>query len=429
MARQLSYSRRRLLGLPVVPEHAATLHSPSRPHVAPAAKGRRMVFQPSRGPAGDVLVCLFLRGGADGLHLVAPYGDEGYYAGRPRIAVPRPDDTQAAAAERGVALDDFFALHPVLAPLHEVFRAGRLAIVHAAGSPDQTRSHFEAMATMERGVADGSVSTSGWLGRHLHAAAGASFSPLRAVAIGDVLPQSLEGTLGATAVHSLDEFRLALPATWSEGFQAALAGLYDGAEDPVAEAGHETLKLLKALDRLEPDRYQPAGGASYPEGSFGRGLRQVAQLIKADLGLEVACLDLGGWDSHIAQGPLLEGLMRDLAGGLRAFHADLGDHMERVTLVAMSEFGRRVQENGGLGTDHGRGTCFFLMGGGIHGGRVLAKWPGLAADRLEGPGDLPVTTDYRDLLAEVVARRLRNPDWARVFPDYQATFQGLCRDT
>jgi uncharacterized protein (DUF1501 family) len=385
-----------------------------------------MVFQPGAGPAGDVLVCLFLRGGADGLHLVAPYGDDGYYAGRPRIAVPRPDDTRAAAAERGLPLDGFFALHPLLAPLHEIYRAGRLAIVHAAGTPDQTRSHFEAMATMERGVADGSVSTSGWLGRHLHTTSGASFSPLRAVAIGDVLPQSLEGTLGATAVHSLDEFRLALPAGWSEGFQAALAGLYGGG-DPVADAGHETLKLLKALDRLEPARYQPEGGARYPEGTFGRGLREIAQLIKADLGLEVACLDLGGWDSHIAQGALLDGLMRDLAGGLAAFHADLGDHMERVTLVAMSEFGRRVQENGGLGTDHGRATCFFLMGGGIHGGRVLARWPGLAADRLEGPGDLPVTTDYRDLLAEVVARRLRNPDWAQVFPDYRATFQGLCR--
>lgn len=386
-----------------------------------------MVFQPGAGPVGDVLVCLFLRGGADGLHLVAPYGDAGYYAGRPRIAVARPDDTRVAAAERGVALDGFFALHPILAPLHEIYGAGRLAIVHAAGSPDETRSHFEAMATMERGVADGSVSTSGWLGRHLRPSPGVPVSPLRAVAIGDVLPQSLEGALGATAVHTLNDFRLALPAGWSDGFRALLAEMYRGEADAVVGAGHETLKLLRALDQLEPEEYRPEGGARYPEGSFGRGLREIAQLIKADLGLEVACLDLGGWDSHIAQGHLLDGLMRDLAGGLSAFHADLGEHMERVTLLAMSEFGRRVQENGGLGTDHGRGTCFFVMGGGIRGGRVLARWPGLAPEHLEGPGDLPVTTDYRDLLAEIVARRLRNPDWSRVFPEYQATFHGLCR--
>src|SRR5262249_51699149 len=191
----------------------------------------------------------------------------------------------------------------------------------------------------------------------------------------------------------------------------------------VADAGRETLQLLRSLEELDPARYRPAGGARYPDSDFGRRLRQIAQLIKAELGLEVACLDLGGWDSHIAQETLLDGLMRDLAGGLAALYADLsrpgtsGDSplLDRVTVVVMSEFGRRVRENGGLGTDHGRGTCFWLMGGGIAGGRVLADWPGLSGDRLEGPGDLRVTIDYRDLLAEVVARRLRNPAWARVF--------------
>jgi uncharacterized protein (DUF1501 family) len=228
-------------------------------------------------------------------------------------------------------------------------------------------------------------------------------------------------------VHSLDDFRLALPAAWSPGFRIALADLYQEGGDPVAEAGRETLELLRALDRMNPERYRPRGGAEYPEGDFGRGLREIAQLIKAALGLEVACLDLGGWDSHFGQGPLLETLMSDLARGLAAFHADLGEHLNRVTVVVMSEFGRRVRENGALGTDHGRGTCFALMGGGVRGGRVLADWPGLEESQLEGPGDLRVTIDYRDLLAEVVARRLGNRDWARVFPGYRPTFRGLCR--
>src|SRR5262249_15019688 len=209
-------------------------------------------------------------------------------------------------------------------------------------------------------------------------------------------------------------------------FQATLSDLYDAAGGPIAAAGRETRRLLRALEQLHPERYQPEGGARYPKTEFGRGLAQIAQLIKAELGLEVACLDLGGWDSHIGQGPLLEGLMRDVAGGLAAFHADLHRHLDRVTLLVMSEFGRRVRENGGLGTDHGRATCFWLMGGGIRGSRVVADWPGLAEDHLEGPGDLRVTIDYRDLLAEVVARRLRNPAWARVFPDFRPVFRGLC---
>jgi uncharacterized protein (DUF1501 family) len=406
-------SRRQVMGLP-------------HPPLTDRSVGRRMVFQPREGPHGDVLVCLFLRGGADGLHLVAPYGDAAYYTERPRIAVPRPDDRRVPVAQRGVALDGFFALHPTLAPLHDSYQAGHLAIVHAAGTPDSTRSHFSAMETMERGVANGSTAGTGWLGRHLQWAPGRSRSPLRALAIGDSLPQSLDGALGATAVQSLEAFRFSLPSAWSESFQATLDGLYDEASGPLEEAGRETRRLLRALERLDPDHYRPEGGARYPDSDFGRGLAQIAQLIKAELGLEVACLDLGGWDSHVGQGPLLEGLMRDLAGGLAAFHTDLGARISRVTLLAMSEFGRRVRENGGLGTDHGRGTCFWLMGGGIRGGRVVANWPGLEGDRLEGPGDLRVTIDYRDLLAEVVARRLRNPDWAQVFPAYMPRFQDLC---
>jgi uncharacterized protein (DUF1501 family) len=413
MATETRVTRRGLLGMG---------HRPR----AERAVERRMVFRPQEGPAGDVLVCVFLRGGADGLHLVAPVGDAHYAKQRPRIAVRRPDDTTTEAGRRGVELDGFFALHPTLAPLKEPYRAGRLAVVHAVGSPDQTHSHFEAMATMERGVSDGSTAASGWLGRHFQETGGSMPSPLRAVAIGDTLPASLEGAMGATAVQSLAEFRLGVPAGWSNSYRATLAGLYAGYADELGTAGKETFRLLRALERLEPERYRAAGGIQYPDSDFGRGLAQVAQLVRAEVGLEAACVDLDGWDSHFGQDTVLEGLMTDLAGGLAAFDADLGERMDRVTVVVMSEFGRRVHENGGLGTDHGQATCFWLMGGGIKGGRVVANWPGLEDHQLDGPGDLKATIDYRDLLAEVVAKRLRNPAWQAVFPGYVPRFRGVC---
>jgi uncharacterized protein (DUF1501 family) len=405
-------TRRRLLGLTPTPARQP----------GPA---RQLVFQPRRGPAGDVLVCIFLRGGADGLHLIAPCGDEGYYRERPRLAVPRPDDRRVPPERRGVELDGFFALNPKLAPLLGPYRAGRLAVAHAVGSPDRTHSHFEAMATMECGAGASGSAATGWLGRHLQSMPGSS-SPLRALALGDTLPRSLDGALGATAVPSLDAFRLAAPAGWSEGFRATLAAMYEEAGGPLRDAGRETIRLLQALERLQPDRYRPERGAHYPTTDFGRALAQIAQLVKAELGLEVACLDLGGWDSHISQDSLLDGLMTGLASGLAAFDADLRERMDRVTVVVMTEFGRRVRENGGLGTDHGQGTCFLLLGDGIRGGRVIADWPGLHPDQLDGPGDLRGTIDYRDLLAEVVARRLRNPAWRHVFPELEPEFRAVC---
>lgn len=392
MTTNAALSRRCLLGLPPAKERQRRT-------------GHQLVFEPRNGPAGDVLVCLFLRGGADGLYLVAPVGDEAYYAQRPRLAVPRPDDRRVSASRRGVALDGFFALNPLLAPLGEAYRAGHLAFVHGVGSPDRTHSHFEAMETIERGVGDGARSATGWLGRHLESLPASTHSPLRALAMGDTLPQALEGAMGATAIHSLADLRLMLPTGWPSSFITSVAALYEDGEAELRDAGRETLALLKAMERLQPESYRPEGGARYPQSDFGRGLAQIAQLIKAQLGLQVACLDLGGWDSHISQSTVLDGQIRDLAGGLAAFHADLAENINNITLVAMSEFGRRVRENGGLGTDHGQATCFMLMGGGIRGGRVVADWPGLGDDHLVGPGDLRVTIDYRDLLAEVSTLR------------------------
>lgn len=387
--------------------------------IAPGGSSR-MLFRPETERRGDVLITIFLRGGMDGLHTVPPHADPAYHRHRATLAVSDPGTSGGC-----LDLNGYFGLHPTLAPLHDLYRAGRLAVVHASGSPDQTLSHFEAMQTMERGVSDGSDTASGWISRHLASLDTGNTSPMRAVAFGDVLPKSLQGILTATAIRSLLEVRLAVPEGWSGEFRQILAGMYAPGDDPVRAGGRGTLGLLRSLEKLDPATYRPDGGATYPEGELGQGLRQTAQLIKADVGLEVAALDLGGWDSHVAQGALLEGLMKQLGQGLHALNSDLGDRMRRVTVIAMSEFGRRVHENSGLGTDHGRATAMFLLGGGIRGGKVYGEWPGLAADRLDRDGNLRVTTDYRDILGEVVSRRLGNTSLNQVFPKYEPRFLGL----
>lgn len=398
-----------------------------------AGVGPRLTFQPQAGPAGDVLVSIFLRGGMDGIYVVPPYADPAYRTNRPSLALPEPGKKGGI-----VDLDGFFGLHPDMAPLAEIYRAKDLAIIHASGSPDQTLSHFEAMQTMERGVADGSTTASGWISRHLASTEGHSNSPMRAIAISDVLPKSLAGALSATAVRSLTEFRLNTPDAWSESypsFRSVLTELYHEGSDPAENGGRETLELLKSLEKLDPDTYKPENGADYKKTDLGRGLQQIAQLIKADVGLEIGSVDLGGWDAHAGEDILMARLMPELAGALHAFHTDLGDRMKRVTVVAMSEFGRRIHENTSLGTDHGRATAMFVMGGGqVKGGKVYGKWPGMAEYRmkietdlghLDKDGNLLVTTDYRDILGEIVQKRLKNEKLDQVFPSYQPSYLGL----
>ncbi|MCC6420618.1 MAG: DUF1501 domain-containing protein [Gemmataceae bacterium] len=381
-----------------------------------------------REPPGDVLITIFQRGGADGLNVVVPYGDDAYYRLRPTLAIPRPRDGQAAAATRAVDLDGFVGLNPELRPLHPLFAAGQLACIHGCGSGDQTRSHFEAMATVERGSTQGAGPASGWLGRHLVTAPRAQVTPLRALALGTGLPDALRGSAGAVALNRLDDFRLRTAgAAPSSRLAAALSDLYRNTDDPIGGAGQETLAVLDRLNRLAPGSYRPANGAAYPDSDLGRGLRQVACLIKGGVGLEVACLDSGGWDTHFVQGQLQPGLLRDLGGALAALARDLGPRLERVTVLVLTEFGRRAYENSSFGTDHGRGACWLLLGGGIAGGRVFADWRGLETDRLEPPGDLPVTIDYRDVLAEVIHHRLGNPRVADIFPGHRPAYRGVTR--
>jgi len=373
----------------------------------------RLTFQPVQGPKGDVLVVIFLRGGMDGLHAVPPHADASYREQRPTLAIAEPGKSGGA-----LDLDGFFGLHPDLAPLQEIYQAKQLALVHAVGSPDSTLSHFEAMQTMERGVSDGTTTASGWISRHLASLDSDHASPIRAIAFGDVLPKSMQGSIGAMAIRNLSEFRLNVPDSWGGGFRDVLSDFYGSGPNPARVAGHETLQLLRSLEKLDAKSYQPERNAVYPKTDMGERLRQVAQLIKAEVGLEIAEVDLGGWDAHVAQPTLMAGLMKELGGAMHAFWSDLGDHMQRVTVVAMSEFGRRVHENSALGTDHGRGTAMFLMGGAIRGGKVYGRWPGLKNEQLDKDGNVRVTTDYRDILGEIVTRRLHNEKLGEVFPQY-----------
>lgn len=378
----------------------------------------RLAFAPAGlTPRGDVLVCLFQRGALDGLNAVVPFADSAYYAARPQLAIQAPSAGNDASA---VDLDGFFGLHPALRPLKDVWDARQLAIVHAAGSPDPSHSHFDAMDYLERGTPGEKQIPTGWLGRHLQITAGQNNSPFRAVGFGTVLQTSLRGPVTAASLRSIADFHLRGNPAQLAQFQQVLANLYGG-NDTLAQEGQTTFDAIDLLTKLNPAQYQPAGSVKYPDSEYGLGLMQVAQLIKADVGLEVACVDIGGWDTHAHQGAAdgeMAKLLQEFGAGLAAFHADLGDRVNNLTLVTMSEFGRRVHENASGGTDHGHGNVMFVMGGGVTGGKVYGDWPGLTPEQLAGPGDLAVTTDFRDVLGEIVQKRLLNYKISDVFPDY-----------
>ena len=370
----------------------------------------------------DTLVVVFLRGGMDGLSAVVPVGEgAAFYDRRRATAIPEG---------QVLDLDGFFGFHPALAPLHEVYRGGRLAVVHAAGSPDPSRSHFDAMEYMERGTPGVRVTETGWLARHLRSVPWTNGSPFRAIAMGTMLPSSLRGPEPALALPSLDGFDLSVPDHQRPELERGLRELYRNVGEGSAfdREAESLFAAMRELRLLAADRTPPRAGAAYPETPFGSALRQVAQLIRADVGLEVACVDLGGWDTHEAQGGVdgpMATLLAELGVGLAAFHHDLEDRSDRLTVVTMSEFGRMLNENGSAGTDHGRGGSMWVMGGGVQGG-VHAAWPTLAPDALDD-GDLAITTDFRDVLSEILVQRLHNPAVDLVFPGYRATYRGILR--
>lgn len=355
-----------------------------------------------------VLVAVFQRGAADGLNIVVPFGEPEYYKLRPAIAIPAPGSANGA-----IDLDGRFGFNPALQPLKALWDSRQLAIVEATGSPDPTRSHFDAQEYMESGTPGVKVGE-GWLNRALPAAPG-SGSPLRAIAMGTQLPMSLRGSRGALAVDDLPRFQAGDPQS-----AGALERLYASAGDgQLQKQGTGMFEALKTIDAVRAKPYQPANGAQYV-GDFGRRLQQVARLIKADVGVEVAFVDIGGWDHHGNENGQLTNLLREFGGSLAAFARDMGDRMDDIVLVTMSEFGRTAAENSNAGTDHGHGDVMMVLGGSVRGGTVYGAWPGLEREQLYEQRDLAVTTDFRAVLGEVVAGHLRQPV-DRVFPGFTPT--------
>ncbi len=395
-------------------------------HTLPAWMPRLAFAQPYNNPRGDVLVVVFLRGGADALNMVVPHGDEQYYAARPTLAIPRPD---AAGVEgRALDLDGFFGLHPALAPLLPIFRGGQMTAVHATGSPHETRSHFEAMDFMERGTPGSYALTSGWVGRHLASLQTDSNSPVRGIGWGTAVQAALNGAPSTVALKSIVDYHLAGDEAAAAQMMASLGALYALEGEPLALSAASTQAAIDVVASVGYANYAPQNSAVYPENDFALALRQTAALIRAQVGLEVSCIDLGGWDTHANQGGVQgvqANLMTQLADGLAAFHQDMGADMGRVTVVVMSEFGRRLAENANDGTDHGHGGAMLLLNGALAASPVVARWAGLTPDALDRGEDLAVTTDYRDVLGEILTRRLGNPDVASVFPDYAPGTLGL----
>jgi uncharacterized protein (DUF1501 family) len=376
-------------------------------------------------PAGrkKILVAIFQRGAADGLNVVVPHGEDAYYGLRPTIAIPRPGAGKENAA---VDLDGFFGLHPSLTPLKPLFDRRHLAIVDAVGSPDPTRSHFDAQDYMESGTPGLKATDSGWMNRALPKEQG-RISPVRAVSLGPVLPRAMRGAQPAIAVQSIGAFQVRNAAA-AKQFEE----MYASAKDPdLRAAGRETFEAVSMLQAVQRQPYVPAAGADYPATSFGNSLKQIAQLIKSDVGMEMAFADIGGWDHHVnevGQSPgdgMLANLLRQYGQALTAFWQDMGDRMQDVVLVTMSEFGRTAHENGNRGTDHGHANCMFVMGGPVKGGKVFGQWPGLKKEQLYEGRDLALTTDFRDVLGELVAHHVGNPQLDGVFPGYNPKFLGL----
>jgi uncharacterized protein (DUF1501 family) len=358
------------------------------------------------------LVVIFQRGAADGLNIVVPYRESNYYAMRPSIAIRQNEILD---------LDGFFGLHPAMASLKPLYDQGHLAVIHAAGSPDMTRSHFDAQDYMESGTPGVKITEDGWLNRALQAEVLKDKpSAFRAVALGTQVPRTLQGKLPALAVNNLADFSVAGRGPQASPISNAFQAMYDSSADAVLHGtGQETFEAVKMLKAANPSKYQPATGVVYPNTAFGNSLKQVAQLLKANLGVEAAFSDIGGWDTHQNQGNSngqLANRLREFSDSLAAFWNDMGDDAGNITLVTMSEFGRTARQNGTGGTDHGHANVMFVLGGPVKGGKVYGRWPGLATEQLNEGRDLTVTTDFRQVLGEAAAKTLGARNLDIVFP-------------
>jgi uncharacterized protein (DUF1501 family) len=387
----------------------------------------RTAFAAGTSGRAKQLIAIFQRGAVDGLSVVVPFGEAEYYRARPSIAIPRPTSAENAAID----LDGFFGFNPKLQPLKRLWDGRQLAVVHACGSPDSTRSHFDAQDYMETATPGVKSTADGWLNRYLQARQAEHSTPFRAVSLTTQLPRMLQGSAPALAMNQIAQFGIrggqsgeAVGASFEAEYAAAADQLLNG-------TGREAFNAIKMLKTTDPSKYEPANGVDYPRSPFGQALRQVAQLAKSNVGLEVAFADVGGWDTHVNQGAAqgqLANRLDDFSRSIAALVSDLGDRMEDTVILTMSEFGRAVSENGNRGTDHGHGNAMMVIGGGVRGGKVYGKWPGLTVDRRYDGRDLAVTTDFRDVFGEIVSRHLGVANPSAIFPGYTvqpSRFPGL----
>ncbi len=378
--------------------------------------------------AKDTLVCIFLRGGADTLNMFYPFADDDYYKVRPTLAISKPGSNKANC---GTRLNDMLALHPKLSPIYPMFAEGELALIQAVGTDNPSGSHFEVQDQMEHGEAYGHTIGGGWLGRYLRSRATEQLTPLSAVAIGVAVPESFRGAPVLSVIRKVEEISINSPSACTDELCKALSSMYGHSDLRVlSSAGVTNLDLLKRVDKIRKQQYKPSSGADYADDEFSDGLKELARLIKADVGLEVACIDLNGWDTHFVQGAiegLQPSLIESLGKGLAAFHSDLRKCKRKVNTIVMTEFGRRTYENGSLGTDHGRGFTLMVFGSSINGGKIYGHYPGLEDDQYAlGPGGLRITTDYRAILAELLSAHKVSTDL--VFPGFKYSKMGFIKE-
>lgn len=386
----------------------------------------RVAFAQGKDAATDTLVFVFLRGGADGLSVCVPYGEDDYYNLRPTIAIPAPGGGADAATD----LNGFFGLPPAMSAVRGAYDDGHLLFIQASGLVDETRSHFEAQRFIELGKANDPHITTGWLARLLDNTTASPLSaPLRGLGVSYGMPVSLQG--GPLSLPIPDPSQFGISGDWATVDQRldALSALYAASDEPLRSSALNTRGAIDLMKTIDFEGYAPTNGTVYPDDEFGRTLRACAAIIKARAGVQVMALDLDGWDTHDAENPIngrMAALMNSLSGGLAAFHADvMGSGDPGVTLVAMSEFGRNVAENGNGGTDHGHGNAMIALGKAVHGGRVLTQWPGLAPEQQYEEQDLVITIDHRDVLSEILSKRLGVSNVATIFPGYSPTDRGV----
>ncbi|MGB2868068.1 MAG: DUF1501 domain-containing protein [Bacteroidota bacterium] len=367
-----------------------------------------------------ILVAIFQRGAMDGLMAVTPFNDPMLMKLRPRLGMSA---AQSKGAEALLDLDGRFGLHPALSPFGPLYKEGRLAIVHGVGSPDPTRSHFDAQDYMETGTPGRKGTQSGWLNR-ASGLLGHDATPFRAVALTPALPRSLYGDFPALAIANLDDFGVRVPGgkSLAQAAGESFETLYEQTSQQLLQGtGKDSFDAIKILSKAEVQKYRPAEGVEYPKSPLGHSLSQIAQLVKSDVGLEVAFAETIGWDTHVQQGTVngqFAAHANDLSRSIAAFWKDVEPYQDDIVLMTMTEFGRTVHENGSGGTDHGRASCSFILGNAVSGGKVYGEVPALVPEQLDDRRDLPVTTDFRAMFSEVAGKHLNTTKEDILFPGW-----------